>query len=124
MQALRDQQKADEVVEGDRRQQQKYELPVAHRVEHQRRQRQPYHASQITAPAEHKIADQGDRQEHENELIGVEEHKSLSGAAWKAKPTNPPLNKPCAGLPAMAASVAICRTGPIWHRGAAGHISK
>ena len=78
-----DQQQADDIVEGDRPNQQGYELPVADGIEGQRRQRQPDHGRQVAEPAQHKIADQGDRQEQENELVGVEQHNYLSRRAGR-----------------------------------------
>ena len=91
-QTLRHQQQADQVVERDRRQQQQHKLPVAHRVEGQRRQRQPDHRRQIADPAEREIAEQDHRQEQKNERVGVEKHQAFSGACRKSL-TIQPVNK-------------------------------
>ena len=45
---------ADDVIEGDRGQQQQHELPIADGIEGQRGQRQPDHRRQIAEPAEPK----------------------------------------------------------------------
>src|SRR6202040_915981 len=45
---------------------------------HQRGQREPDHRRQMIEPHQGEIADQNDRQEQENERVGVEEHQSLS----------------------------------------------
>ncbi|OIQ72072.1 hypothetical protein GALL_463040 [mine drainage metagenome] len=87
-QTLRNQRQADQVVEGDRRQQQQPKLPVAHRIEYERRQRQPYHRRQIASPAEGEIAEQNDRQEQKNERVGIEEHRAFSGSPKKPNHTS------------------------------------
>ena len=83
----RDQEITDAVIESDRGQQQRHELPAAKGIKHQRGQRQPDHRGQIAAAAEHEIAQQGDRQEQENEGVGIEEHRAFPGGAEKPNHT-------------------------------------
>ncbi|WP_338305011.1 dihydroxy-acid dehydratase, partial [Bradyrhizobium ottawaense] len=61
---------ADAVIEGDRQQQQRHELPVADGVKGERGQRQPDHRGEIAAPPEPEIAGQHDGQEQQDERVG------------------------------------------------------
>ena len=83
----RDQQQADHIIERDRAEQQRHELPIAQRIEGERGQREPDHRSQMTAPPQHEIAEQRDRQEQKNERIGIEEHQAFPGGAEKPNHT-------------------------------------
>ncbi|MEY9364927.1 hypothetical protein ABH994_007648 [Bradyrhizobium yuanmingense] len=77
-----DEKMADAVVEGDREQQKGDELPAADCVEGDRSQRQPDHRSQIAAPAEPEIAGEHDRQEQQDERIGIEQHRAGPAAGY------------------------------------------
>jgi hypothetical protein len=55
-------------------------LPIAERIENQRRQRQPPYRGQIAGAAERKIPGQRDRQKPQDEGIGIEEHGSVLAA--------------------------------------------
>ena len=67
--------------------QQRHELPAAERIEDQRGQRQPDHRGQMAAAAEREIAEQDDRQEQEDEGVGIEEHQAFPGGAEKPNHT-------------------------------------
>ena len=74
-QISRDQQPADEIIERDRSEQQRHERPVAERIKHQRRQREPDDRGSTTETISREIASESDRQKHENERVGVEKHR-------------------------------------------------
>ncbi len=93
-----DQQIADAVIERDRTGQQRHELPVAEGVEGERGQRQPDHRGEIAEPAQREIAKQNDRQEQENEGVGIEEHQAFLSRSEKPNhtprsPTTPRLRR-------------------------------
>ena len=77
----RDQQQSDDVIEGDRAEQQRDEGPIAEGIEGQRSQRQPDHRRQMADPAGREIADQHGGQEQEDEWIGIEKHQAFPGGA-------------------------------------------
>ncbi|MET4765659.1 hypothetical protein ABH970_006031 [Bradyrhizobium ottawaense] len=92
-----DEEMADAVIEGDRQQQQRHELPVADGVKGERGQRQPDHRGEIAAPPEPEIAGQHDGQEQQDERVGIEQHQAGPAAGILVrKAYKRPINNPAA----------------------------